>query len=372
MSYNSDEVAKRKKKYGENNVTEGGALVSMSSSINPNEQDAWKQPEQHEGKLNPKTGMYESEVNPQVREEFESKYGKGSTFGYRGKRGFASEEEYKKLSPEQRKQLDEEINKQIIEEHNKKEGTFSKILDYVPLVGPMKKNIELLGDRELREATPTSEILKNQGRLLVDAAMVGATAGTAIGAAGAAKAAAAAESLTISQAHAGARFGLTAEQSAAALAKGISFREMARTTPYAADAAKTILGIKTASLAKIGIGTAVSGIVAGDFITNWMSVDNVLGQIDTLTRDMAGDMGSMTPEKRADVKQTAENLGSLIEIAEDKVRTSAILNPLVWPFAKAWLNKLEVSNTARKYYYDQIQNYDPMMDQWSNERRGYA
>lgn len=136
---------------------------------------------------------------------------------------------------------------------------------------------------------------------------------------------------------------------------------------FASTAGKTILGM---SIPKVVAGTAalgISGLAGGDFITNWMAVDNALGQLNILERDMAMGMGSATPEQRQQIQQTTEEITALVQIAEYKVRTSMQINPLVMPFAKMWLAELRVAEIARNYYSDKIKNYDPLMDQWSIE-----
>jgi hypothetical protein len=343
-------TGKKKKKHGdagtpnapggEGTGAEGRAMfderqtrVSYSNErLNPN------------SKYNKNKENFESEVNPEVRKKFEEKYGEGATFGKDGK-GYADYEAY-------------------IQE---KKQELKSPLDYVPIAGPLARNIKLLKDKDLRTITSFKDILINQGLLVGETALL-AGGVAALAHVGPFAAQAATGAFGKGAAGYAGVHGLLPK----AAATGAAAKELVPglSSLFASTAGKTILGM---SIPKVTVGIA-GALAGGDFITNWMAVDNALGQLNILSRDISENMGSMSPEERQSAQRAAEEINTLVQIAENKVKTSAFINPTVWPFAKMWLAELKVAETARTYYLEQIKNYSPYTDQWSLESqraRGY-
>jgi hypothetical protein len=136
---------------------------------------------------------------------------------------------------------------------------------------------------------------------------------------------------------------------------------------------QTILGITPKKLAIGGAATTV--YLAGKAMdtssqASWAGLDNVMGSSNVMIRDIKNDLGRMSPEERIQAIKDAEQAYGYALDAEDVVTESTNLNPQMWPQAKAWRSGVAQTRLSIERNLEYIKNYDPYMDQWSNESRG--
>lgn len=363
MAYNVDPYFKKKKKLEEQENAESpkpskdseGRMTIPQNYKDPTGQKALEERSElarfREGIANQGKNSEEywnTEGNPEVREAFEAKYGKGNTFGYKGQIGFKDQATYNALSQEQKAEVEKQANKKLVDEWKANQSGFNKI----PIIGTAKQNIDLLGkDRNVLNAMSAGEAAWQSGKLVSETA-IGAAAVLAVPAIfGAGPLATGSASLGSLGAKVGAgAFGETAVATATKTA-GTSIL------------GKTILGVSVGKLA----GTAALGIAGTDAITNWLGIDNIISQDSILVRDMKSNFPYATPQERTRMLEVAEKAQQDIKLVKDKINLSTMINPLNWAFRKMWLAGLATAERAINENLDYMKYYDPLADQRSPE-----
>jgi hypothetical protein len=268
---------------------------------------------------------HEEEVNPEVREDFEAKYGKGNKFGKDGK-GYKDEEAYK--AGEKGTEVDKGYT-DFLKTHKE------------PInINPFNKKPTETEDekRALYEASVKS---KQEG-FKITGEDIALAAGTTLG------------------------MGASITAFGTLGTKGVAG---AFGTAPAKAVEKTVLSIAGKAINSPLGKVAVLGMSA-DQLTNWYAMDNIAGGASILIRDLKGKIGSATPQERQMMIAQAEEAKENAEIAMNKVRISTIVDPASWPFAKLWITGNDQKLKEIEYNLNYMRNYDPYMDQWSNESRG--
>jgi len=111
------------------------------------------------------------------------------------------------------------------------------------------------------------------------------------------------------------------------------------------DMAGTIRGVDSGNLAK----KWVAGVITADILTDWYALDNVMsGQLFFL-KDIKDNVenGNTNP---TDALRSLEESQKTMELANDKINYSTMLNPLMWPFR----NLLMTGAAGQQDAYDLI------------------
>ena len=242
---------------GKIRITYGNERLDPNSSYNQNKGTT------PQGTLNPATGLYESEVNPEVRQNFEAKYGEGATFG-KDETGYSQD-----ITTGQEK------SSNIPQATNTNEPWYSTIPQ---------------GLWEGVQNFLTYQFLGLfAGLMIVGGPLAGAGAG--------------------------------------------------------------ILGT----------------LIGADTLTNWAGLDNVMGQSSIMTTKLVSEMGQATPEQRTQILAAAESAKANADAAKNKIETSMMVDPAMYPFAKLWLTAVKQSDEQINRNLFAIKNYNPLQDRYSRE-----
>lgn len=258
---------------------------------------------------------YMHEVNPEIRIAFEKKYGTGATVGVNGK-GFKTNQEAVASM------------QQNTESPERKKGLGYIAASVIPfgMKGmPAETNKQILGTQ-----------LMNAG--------IAASAGLGISALGARAAAG--------------TFGETAAADVLA-GKTIISSSSAMNTGNLLSKGLGFLGTTTGKLA-IGAATA-------DQLTDWFASDNVITGASVNIGKLAAQMGAATPEQRAELIKSAEQIKHVADLAKAKIVISGIINPINWVLAEPWWIGSKVPMTQMNLDLERMKNYNPYNDTWSLE-----
>ena len=140
------------------------------------------------------------------------------------------------------------------------------------------------------------------------------------------------------------------------------------------QAAKLGMQIKTIN-PKILAGTGASGLTIGGAFAyassqaSWAALDNIMGGASIVTRDIKSELPYATPEQRRELYLALDETEKNIRIAEEVIDEATMRNPFVMAQAKLWRSGISQAKISILRNIEYIRNYDPYMDQRSNESR---
>jgi len=219
----------------------------------------------------------------------------------------------------------------------------------MPIWGPLKENIDLMGDKDLRKAHSTGEIIANQGALVGETALVaGAIYGGAMAISGLGK---------------GAMVGGAFGKGSAGYAgvNGLLPEAKLLSTGNILSKGLKLAGSTGGKLALTAIGA--------DQLTNWFASDNVITGASVNIGKLYSQMGSASPEQRAQLIESAEHQKHIADLAKAKIVISGIVDPTNWIMGEAFWVGSEVPMAQMQTYLDAMRNYNPMMDDFSQESK---
>jgi hypothetical protein len=126
---------------------------------------------------------------------------------------------------------------------------------------------------------------------------------------------------------------------------------------------------------KLTLGAGALGLTAAGYnqLSTWAALDNTLGHIDMLIRDIKTEMPYRTPKERKEDLATIQEAQSIIDIASAHITESTMKNPILWAGKKIYGKSVEGYMLSLKRNLDYINNYDPLTDKRSleyQERKG--